>query len=164
MAAAAAAVLFVYMAATCGSVEQTEACATPVPGSEAAALIEDARSQAGFELVYPCFLPNAQMLESTAVTGEPGRQAVAFVWNGPFEFTIRQSQYPPAVSADPSGASRVAIDLFPATRATLIERNDASGDALYHLLWQQDDIYYELLAYGPPQQRRIILDIARSLE
>jgi hypothetical protein len=157
-------VLFVYLAATCSSVDTTDACATPLAGSEADGLLQDARSQAGFELVYPCYLPNAQELESTAVTGDPGRQAVSFVWTGPFEFTIRQSQYPPAVSADPSGASRTTIDLFPATRATLIEQNDASGDALYHVLWQDKGIYYELLAYGPPQQRRIILDIARSLQ
>ena len=121
-------------------------------------------STAEFELVYPCFMPNAQALESTSVTGEPGRQAVAFVWIGPYDFTIRQSQYPPAVSADPSGASRVTIDLFQATRATLIEQNDASGDAFYHLLWQDNNIYYELFGYGPPQQRRTVLEIARSLE
>jgi hypothetical protein len=35
---------------------------------------------------------------------------------------------------------------------------------MYHLLWQRDDIYYELQAFGPPQQRRLILEIARSLE
>jgi hypothetical protein len=135
-----------------------------LPDGKAQGLLDDARGQAGFDLVYPCYLPNAQELESTAVTGHPGRQAVSFVWTGPFDLTIRQSQYPPAVSADPSGASRITIDLFPATRATLIELNDASGDAFYHVLWQDDEIYYELLAYGPPQQRRIILDIARSLE
>ena len=156
--------LFVYVASTCSSVDRSQACATPLLGTEAFVLLEDARSQAGFALLYPCYLPNAETLESTAVTGEPGRQAAALVWTGPFEFTIRQSQYPPAVSADPSGASRVTIDLFPATPATLIEQNDATGDALYHLLWEDDDIYFELLAYGPPQQRRIILDIARSLQ
>jgi hypothetical protein len=161
---AVAAVVVIYLATTCSSVDRSQACATPLAGTQAAGLLEDARSQAAFELVYPCYLPNAQELESTAVTGEPGRQAASFVWTGPFEFTIRQSQYPPAVSADPSGASRITIDLFPATRATLIEQNDASGDAFYHLLWQDDDVYYELLGYGPPQQRRIILDIARSLE
>lgn len=136
----------------------------PLPGTEQAGFLEDAVSAAQFELVYPCYLPNDQTLESTSVTGEPGRQAVAFVWVGVFDFTIRQSQFPPAVSADPSGASRISIDLFPATRATLIEQNDATGDAFYHLLWQDDEMYYELLGYGPAQQRRIILDIARSLE
>jgi len=157
-------VLLVYAASTCSSNDPAGACATPIAGTEAAGLLDDARSQAGFELLYPCYLPNAQDLESTAVIGEPGRQAVSFVWTGPFDFTIRQSQYPPAVSADPSGASRTTIDLFPNTRAALIEQNDASGDAFYHLIWERDNIYFELLGNGPPQQRRIILEIARSLE
>lgn len=83
---------------------------------------------------------------------------------GPFDFTIRQSQYPPAVQPDPSGASRVQIDLAARTPATLIERNDGSGDVLYHLFWQDQGIHYELQAFGPAQQRRVILQIARSLE
>ena len=137
---------------------------TPLPGSDEDLLVQSARQAAGFVLLYPCYVPNAQTLESTAVTGEPGRQATSFVWTGPFEFTIRQSQYPPAVSPDPSGASLSTLDLFPNVRADLIERNDASGDAMYHLLWQRNNVYYELQAFGPPQQRRIILEIARSLE
>ena len=157
-------VFIIYLASTCSAVDRSSACAIPLAGTEEAARLDDAISTAQFGLVFPCYLPNAQTLESTSVTGDPGRQAVAFVWVGPFDFTIRQSQFPPAVSADPAGASRITIDLVPATRATLIERNDATGDALYHLLWQDDDIYYELLGYGPAQQRRIILDIARSLE
>ena len=157
-------VVFVYLASTCNSSTVVEACALPPQGSAAAGLIEDARSQAGFELEYPCYLPNAQRLESSAVTGESGRQQASFVWVGPFEFTIRQAQYPPAVSPDPSGASRTTVDLSPRTPATLIERNDASGDVLYHLFWQDQSIHYELQAFGPPQQRRIILEIARSLE
>jgi hypothetical protein len=154
----------VYLAFTCSSNDPGEGCALPPPGSEEDQLIQDAKNRAGFQLLYPCYLPNAQTLESTAVIGDPGRQAVSFVWVGPFEFTIRQSQFPPAVSPDPSGSSRMALDLFPNTRAELIEVNDASGDALYHLYWQRDDIYYELQAFGPPQQRRIILEIARSLQ
>jgi hypothetical protein len=161
---AVVAVFAVYLASTCTNVDPSTACATPVAGSKAARFLEDARSQAGFALLYPCYLPNAQDLESTAVIGEPGRQAVSFVWTGPFDFTIRQSQYPPAVAADPSGSSRITIDLFPNTRATLIEQNDASGDAFYHLIWERDKTYFELLGNGPPQQRRIILEIARSLE
>ena len=154
----------VYLGATCSSNDRAEACVSPPAGSEEDALIQSVRQQAGFKLLYPCYLPNAQTLESTAVIGDPGRQAASFVWTGPFEFTIRQSQFPPAVSPDPSGASRSALDLFPNVRAELIEQNDASGDALYHLFWQRDDVYYELQAFGPPQQRRIILEIARSLE
>jgi hypothetical protein len=154
----------VYLATTCQPVDQASACATPVPGSDAEQKIADTRSKAGFPLLYPCFLPNAEDLESTAVTGEPGRQMVEFVWTGPFDFTVRQSQFPPAVSADPSGASRVSVDLFPSIQATLIELNDASGDSQYHLLWTKDQVYYELQAVGPPQQRRVILQIARSLQ
>lgn len=154
----------VFLAFNCSSNDRGEACALPPPGSEEDALLQSAREQAGFTLKYPCYLPNAQTLESTAVIGDPGRQAVSFVWVGPFEFTIRQSQFPPAVSPDPSGSSRSALDLFPNVRAELIERNDASGDAMYHLYWTQDDIYHELQAFGPPQQRRIILEIARSLQ
>jgi hypothetical protein len=157
-------VVGIYLAVTCSSNDPAEGCALPMPGSEEFALVEDATSQAEFDLVYPCFLPNAQTLESTAVTGEPGRQAVSFVWVGPFEFTVRQSQFPPAVAPDPSGASRTGLNLFPNVRAELIERNDGSGDAMYHLFWQEDDIYYELQAFGPAQQRRTILQIARSLE
>jgi hypothetical protein len=154
----------VYLAFTCSSNDRGEVCALPPSGSAEDQLLQDAKSRAGFQLLYPCYLPNAQTLESTAVTGDPGRQAVSFVWVGPFEFTIRQSQFPPAASPDPSGSSRMAFDLFPNVRAELIEVNDASGDAMYHLYWLRDDIYYELQAFGPPQQRRIILDIARSLE
>jgi hypothetical protein len=155
---------FIYAAATCDSADPTEACPTPVAGSEDAMLLENARSQVDFALLYPCYLPNTEHLESTAVIGEPGRRQAEITWTGTFEMTIRQSQYPPAVSPDPAGASRSVLDLFSNTRATLIERNDASGEAMYHLFWQRNDIYYELQAFGPPQQRRIILEVARSLQ
>ena len=158
------AAIVVYLAATCTSESAVEACDPANFTPEEAAIVDEAVAEAQFQLMYPCYLPNAQRLESAAVTGDPGRQSVSFVWVGPFEFTIRQSQFPPAVSPDPSGASRVIIDLFPNTRATLIERNDATEDALYHLFWSEDEIYYELQAFGPPQQRRITLQIARSLE
>jgi len=154
----------VYLAATCNSADPTSACPTPEPGTEAYEFIETARANAGFPLLYPCYLPNGQSLESTAVIGEPGRQAASFVWRGPFDFTIRQSQFPPAAVPDPSGVSRRSLDLFPNVRADLVERNDGSGDAMYHLFWQQNDIYYELQAFGPAQQQRIILRIARSLQ
>jgi hypothetical protein len=157
-------VVVVFLAWNCSSNDRGEACALPAPGSEEDALLQSALAQADFPLKYPCYLPNAQTLESTAVTGDPDRQAVSFVWVGPFEFTIRQSQFPPVIPPDPTGSSRSALDLFPNVRAELIERNDASGDAMYHLFWTQDDVYYELQAFGPPQQRRIILEIARSLQ
>jgi hypothetical protein len=157
-------VLVVYMAATCQGASTVQACALDSLTPKESAVLDKARQQAGFDLLFPCYLPNAQTLESSAVTGDPGRQAASLVWTGPFDFTISQSQFPPAVSADPSGSSRVTVDLFPDTQADLIERNDATSEALYHLLWQRDEVYYELLAYGPPQQRRIILEIARSLQ
>lgn len=158
------AVVAVYLATTCSSSDRAEACLLPEPGSDEYALVQRVRAEAGYELLYPCYLPNAQALESTAIIGDPGRQAVSFVWRGPFEFTIRQSQYPPVVPPDPAGVARSGLNLFPNVRAELIQRNDGTGDAMYHLLWQRDDIYYELQAFGPPQQRRIILEIARSLE
>ena len=86
------------------------------------------------------------------------------MFNGPYEMTIRQSQIPPAQSADPAGASKVDVQLFPNTEATLIERNDGSRKAMYHLLWVRNGLYYELQAFGPPLQRQQILDAARSLE
>ena len=99
-----------------------------------------------------------------AVTGQPGRQQAELVFDGPFDLTLRQSQYPPAVSADPAGASHSEVALFPNVRATLIEVNDGTSRALYHLLWDQNGVYYELQALGPPQQRRTVLEIARSLQ
>jgi hypothetical protein len=93
-----------------------------------------------------------------------GRQQAELVFTGPFDLTIRQSQFAPAVSPDPSGASRTVIDLFPNVRATLIERYDGTSRALYHLFWERDGIHYEVQAVGPHQQRRLILLIATSLQ
>jgi hypothetical protein len=78
--------------------------------------------------------------------------------------TIRQSQVAPAVSPDPTGASRVSITLLTNVPATLIERNDGSAKALYHLYWERNDLFYELQAYGPPLQRDTVLKMARSLQ
>jgi hypothetical protein len=124
----------------------------------------DARSQAAFPVRYPCHLPGATSLESVAVTGTPGRQKVELIFSGPFELAVRQSQFPPPVNPDPSGASRTDVDLFPNVPALLIERNDGSSKALYHLYWQNQGIYYEVQAVGPPLQRRQVLQIATSLE
>lgn len=159
-----AALALVYGAATCNTSEPAGACPTPEAGSEQHDRLQRAHDESGFEVLYPCYLPNTETLTVSTIVGDPGRQQVELVWAGTFDMTIRQSQYPPAVGEDPAGASRVAIDLFPNVPATLIERNDASGAAMYHLFWQDENIYYELQAFGPPQQRRIILDIARSLE
>ena len=152
------------MAATCEGSSPVSACPTPPPGSHADGLLAQARAQAGFTVLYPCQLPNAQELSTATVTGVAGRRQTELVFTGPFDLTIRQSQYPPAVSPDPSGASRITIDLFPNVRATLIERNDGSSRALYHLFWEQNGIHYEVQAVGPPQQRRLVLLIATTLQ
>ena len=101
---------------------------------------------------------------TVSVTGAAGRQQVELAFDGPFEMTFRQAQFAPAFSADPAGASRVVIELHPNTPATLIERYDGSAKALYHVIWQRNGFYWELHAVGPPQQRRAILDAARSLD
>lgn len=86
------------------------------------------------------------------------------VFAGSFTLTLRQSQFAPLVNPDPTGASRVLVNLFPGVTVTLIEQNDGSQKALYHLFWEQAGLFYELQAAGPPQQRRLILQVAASLE
>jgi hypothetical protein len=136
----------------------------PLDGSEGANQLARVRSQAGFAIRYPCFLPGGESLESAAVTGQPGRQQTQLIFDGPYEMAIRQSQFAPPVTAAPTGASRTTIDLFPNVRAIFIQVNDGSSRALYHLFWEQDGFYYELQAYGPPLQQRHIRQIATSLE
>jgi hypothetical protein len=86
------------------------------------------------------------------------------VFSGTFDLTLRQAQIAPAVSADPAGASRRTIDLYPNVQATFIEQNDGTSKALYHLLWQQNGLFYEVQAYGPPLQSQTIVKVARSLQ
>jgi hypothetical protein len=150
--------------ATCGGNSAVSSCPRPASGSDQDDMLQRAESTAGFDVLYPCFLPQAQNLSSTSVIGEAGRRQAELVFDGPFDLTIRQAQFPPAVSPDPAGASRITIDLFPNVKATLIEVNDGTGEALYHLFWERQGIYYELQAYGPPLQRRAILNVATSLE
>ena len=158
-------VAFVFMAFTCeGAKDDPSGCATPVPDSTEAMLLDRARTEASFLLLYPCRMPAASRLIAANVQGAKGKQQTELVFNGPYDLTIRQSQVPPAVSADPSGASKIDVQLFPNTTATLIERNDGSQKALYHLLWVRNGLYYELQAFGPPLQRRQIIDAAQSLE
>ena len=156
--------LLIFAAFTCSTSDSTDACELPREGSEEAQLLEAARRQAAFPLLYPCELPGATRLEAATVTGMPGRQQAEFVFAGPFEMSVRQSQFPPAVNPDPAGASRINVDLFPNVRAVLIERNDGSSKALYHLFWERNGIYYEVQAAGPPLQRRQILQVATSLQ
>jgi hypothetical protein len=157
-------VALVFMAFTCQSADNGDACPMPSPGSDEAMLLDRARSEAAFNLLYPCRLPAASRLIAANVQGARGRQQTELVFNGPYDMTIRQSQVPPAQSADPIGASQTDVQLFSNTQATLIERNDGSQKALYHLLWVRNGLYYELQAYGPPLQRRQIIDAAQSLE
>jgi len=157
-------VVFVFMAFTCQSADNDDSCPQPAAGSDEAMLLDRARSEAAFSLLYPCQLAGGSRLIAANVQGARGRQQTELVFNGPYDMTIRQSQVPPAQSADPTGASKTDVQLFTNTTATLIERNDGSQKALYHLLWVRNGLYYELQAYGPPLQRRQILDAARSLE
>jgi hypothetical protein len=127
-------------------------------------LLARVRAESGFGLLYPCYLPNSQVLESATIQGSGGRQQADFVFDGPFDLTLRQSQFPPAVSPDPAGASRRIVDLFPNVRATFIERNDGTSKALYHLFWESNGLHYEIQAFGPALQSRAILQVARSLQ
>jgi hypothetical protein len=152
------------MAFTCKSNDQVSACPTPVPGSTEDQFLQSARGQAAFALRFPCYLPLSEKLSDSTATGDAGRQEIDLVWTGPFDMTIRQSQFAPAVSPDPTGSSREEIQLFSNVSAALITEDDGTGRTLYHLFWQQGDIYYELQASGPPLQRDTILKIARSLQ
>ena len=156
-----AVVLFLF--ATCSSTAPIIGCPTPQEGTAATDLMR-AHDSAGFPVVYPCFLPASERLENVTIVGEVGRQQVEMVFDGPFDLTIRQSQFAPVFTADPAGASRIRINLFSNVPASLIERNDGTRQALYHLFWEQDGVFYELQAFGPPLQRRQILEVARSLE
>ena len=149
--------------ATCSS-GAVSACPAPVEGSEGARQLERLRSEAGFRVLYPCYLPGAESLATASVIGQLGRQQTELAFDGPYEMAIRQSQYPPPFRPDPAGASRSFIDLFPNVRATFIQVNDGSSRALYHLYWESAGFYYELQAYGPPLQQRQIVRIAMSLE
>jgi hypothetical protein len=152
------------LAFTCSSSDPTSACPTPVAGSQEEAILAKTRAGASFPVLYPCFLPGAQGLRGGTVSGEPGRQQAELVFGGPFDMTIRQSQVPPPAVADPAGTSRTLIDLFPNVPATFVQRNDGTPDALYHLYWTRNGIFYELQAFGPAQQQRPILQVARSLQ
>jgi hypothetical protein len=158
------AVLAVLGVFTCQSSDPSSSCPTPVPSSKEASLLTEARGQARFALVYPCYLPNVQNLSSASVLGTTGRQQAEMVFSGTFDLTLRQGQIAPAVSADPAGASRRTIDLYPNVQATFIEQNDGTSKALYHLFWQQDGVFYEVQAYGPPLQSQTIVKVARSLQ
>lgn len=157
-----AAIAFLF--AMCGGGGAVSACPTPIPGSDQDAQLQRVRAGAAFTVLYPCYMPNGQRLVKGTVSGTAGRQQTELVYEGPFNLSIRQAQFAPVIPEDPAGASRSLIDLFPNVRATLIEVNDGSGDALYHLFWERDGLFYEMQAYGPPLQRRTVLQVARSLQ
>ena len=83
---------------TCQS-DETPASACPLPeaGSQQATIISDAEQRTRFKLDYPCYLPNAQKLESHSVTGNAGQQKSEFVFDGPFDIAVRQAQVPPPI-------------------------------------------------------------------
>lgn len=165
LAAAGAIAAVAFLAFTCSSADVESDCPIPADGSKQAAMLEEGRSQAGFHVLYPCKLPNAQELSTVSVVGDRGKQSVTLVFGGPFDLTIRQSQVAPVVNPDPSGASHSVLnDLFPGVKADLIEINEGTRRALYHLIWSRAGMYYEVLAVGPPLQRRAILEVARSLQ
>jgi hypothetical protein len=157
-------VVIAIMFVTCSSSDPESDCPVPRAGSEAASVLNQARSRAGFTVLYPCQLPAGENLDTMTVVGQPGRQQLEFVFVGPFDLKVRQAQYPPAMLPDPAGASRSVVELFPNVRGTLIEVNDGTGKALYHLFWEQNGIFYEVQALGPPLQRRAVLLVATSLQ
>src|SRR5262249_23934120 len=117
-----------------------------------------------FPLLYPCELPAGEKLTAVTIAGEIGAQSGTLTFGGPFDMTLRQSQVPPALSADPAGASLIIIDLVPSVKPQLIQRHDGSRKAEYHLVWNQQGIFYDLLADRPPLSREQILKAARSLK
>jgi hypothetical protein len=144
--------------------DQAQGCALPAAGTPEGRQLDQVRQSAPFAVLYPCSLPAGEKMVSAAGTGEVGRRSVTMVFEGPFEISLKQSQAPPAVSPDPSGSTRVEITLMPGVRATLIERNDGTRRSFYHLLWEKDRLYYEVIATGPPQSRRLVLELAKSLQ
>jgi hypothetical protein len=155
----------VYLAATCGTADVESDCPVPADGSRQGDILSEGRQQSAFPILYPCKVPNSETLTSVNVVGDKGKQSVSVSFDGPFQITIRQSQVAPLVNADPSGSSHSVVDnLFPGVRAELIEINDGSGHATYHLIWDRGGMYYEVLMTGPPLQRKAVLDLARSLQ
>jgi hypothetical protein len=152
------------MVAFCGAGDPVAACPQPVEGTDGAAALARVSGEAGFDVRYPCSVPGGTQLYNASITGDPGRQQSELFFEGVFELTVRQAQFPPAVAPDPTGATRRVIDLFPNVPATLIEINDASGDASYHYYWEQDGMFFEVQAVGPPLQERAIRAVATSLE
>ena len=155
---------FVYAAMTVSVTEPTGGCYLPAAGSAAAATLNDGKSKAAFPLVYPCDLPGGETLTAIQVTGATGKQTAVLAFDGPFDMTVRESQVAPAINADPGGTTHIVLNLFPNTKADVIERNDGSAKAEYRIVWSQAGIYYEVLASGPPLSREQILKVARSLQ
>ncbi|HLF70614.1 MAG TPA: hypothetical protein VI759_00470 [Dehalococcoidia bacterium] len=156
--------LMIWLASNCSSGGQTGDCDRPGAGSLAANRLDEAGDAAAFPILYPCDLPAAEELTDATVTGTPGKQIVELRFDGPFDVSVRQAQFAPIQQADPTGASRISIDLFPNVRATLIERNDGTNKALYHFIWERNGIFYEVQASGPPLQRDAVRRIATSLQ
>jgi len=144
--------------------EPVGGCYFPAAGSSQDSILSEGKAKAGFPLAYPCQLPGGESLSGINVTGTPGKQTAVLTFGGPFDMTVRQSQVAPVLSADPAGASHIVVNLFPNVKADVIERNDASQDVEYRIVWVQSGIFYEVLAAGPPLSRDAILKVARSLQ
>ncbi len=157
------AIVLAFLVAVC-EVNNPQACAKPPAESEGGRMLAEGRSSVPFPVLYPCTLPNGESLTNVAVTGERGRQAVTLTFDGPFEMSLRQSEAAPVYSPDPAGTSRSPVSLFPGVSGTLIERYDGSRHAQYQVVWERDDIFYELIAVGPPLQREQVLLVITSLE
>ena len=56
------------------------------------------------------------------------------------------------------------VEMSAMIKADVIERNDASKNAEYRIVWAQGGVFYEVLAAGPPLSREQILKVARSLQ
>src|SRR5262249_3053972 len=163
-AAGVVAATLIYAAVTVTVENPAGGCYFPSAGSEAEAGLKEARGKTGFSLLFPCPLPGGGSLTSAHGVGGRGQQSATMAFSGPFDMTLRQSQVAPRVSADPAGSTHITVSLFSNVKADLIERNDGSRRAEYHVIWSQGTMFYELLADGPPLSRDLILNVARSLQ
>jgi len=154
----------VYVATTVSVTEPTGGCYFPAAGSSQESILTEGRTKARFNLLYPCQLPGGEALTAINVSGTAGQQTAVLAFDGPFDMTVRQSQVAPILSPDPAGTSHIVVDLFPNIKADVIERNDASRNAEYRVVWAQGGVFFEVLAAGPPLSREQILKVARSLQ
>ena len=146
-----------------GGAGEPDPCPTPAPDSKEAGLLDEARGQSRFAMLYPCSLPAGEKLSAATVKGGLGAQSLTLEFTGPFAMSLRQSQVAPVIGPDPVGTSHIRVGLFSGIIGDLVERNDGSGHFLYIVTWNRNGIFYELNATGPSQSRRQILLVVTSL-